>query len=681
MTKNQASAARLSIRPWMRHAAVVGVAILLTGVWAVLFAPHAQAGSAIRKTATAQQAPQQHAADPAQTSTMPWYSTQLHIHGWSNHNAGSQPGSMQYHTAWAQRVGLDVIWWSDHNKMFVQTMDLPLYLAAATFTNTLDIALPLPPGVDPSYRPWHIGYLDATVSGAGSPAATLNDGVLRMELNSPNSQFARFNYRALNYLQRRVPGHAFGRPLISDPVLEMDVSHCGAGAADDYAEIRIGLSWHTVNGVSSPQEIIYRLLPANQPPAVVVDPPRVTFSLPVSTTRITRSLLADASLLPEGDDNALQEIYFEVGSRNNAAACLEISNFNISSVHQDPAFNMAAQRPVAQRLEAAYGVVQHVGWEQNAGVWHLNPYLPQAATLTPGWQDFYAPTFTPTVHGHGGIVALNHPFGTDYPPLLPNDQQEALVQARLNSLLPSRAWGIDLLEIYLERAGVDLARHLKLWDLLAANGVAMCGLATSDQHGGPLTSPRTHMVTWINAADPAQDSLLAGLASCRAFFGRIDLFDGVIDLSLGSIVMGGTHPTAPTTGLLNVSIDPLPAGAQVRLVQVAEQPGSQLNYIVDHALIDPTQPVAIDISQPGFVRIELYTSSGTPIAFSNRIYLKSLQCDVNQDMQVDIGDVQSVAGAFNLSVPPAPQAYDLHRDNIIDIRDILLVSQCWLASR
>jgi hypothetical protein len=145
--------------------------------------------------------------------------------------------------------------------------------------------------------------------------------------------------------------------------------------------------------------------------------------------------------------------------------------------------------------------------------------------------------------------------------------------------------------------------------------------------------------------------------------------------------MGGTHPTASGTGLLHVSVDPLPAGAEVRLVQVADQPGSQLNYIVDHAPIDPTQPVAIDVSQPGFVRVELYASNGTPIAFSNRIYLKSLQCDVNQDARVDIGDVQSVAGAFNLSVPPAPQAYDLHRDNIIDVRDILLASQCWLVGR
>jgi len=611
----------------------------------------------------------------------PWYSTQLHVHSWSNHNAGSQPGSMQYHSAWAQAAGLDVLWWTDHNKLFVQEMDLPLNLQGATITNTLDIALPHPPGIEPWYRAWQIGWLDASVTGAGAPAVALDNGMLHMELRHAGSQFSSFSYRALDYQQRRIGGQSFVRPLISDPVLSLDARRCDAGGADAYAEIRFGLSWHTANGVSAPQELVYRLTPAGQPPAVVASSRVVTVSLPLSTGHIQRSLLADARLLPDGDDNAIQELTFKIASRNNAAACLEISNFLVASAQRDPAANFAAQRVIGQRLEAASGVVQHVGWEQNAGDWHLNPYLARQAALMPGWQDIAAPVFSAAVHAQGGLTALNHPFGADYPPLLPPAQQDALVQSRLNRLLPARAWGADLLEIYLERAGVDLERHLKLWDLLAANGVPLCGTATSDQHGGPLTSPRTHMVTWINAPDPSQDALLAGLAGCRAFFGRIDLFDGVIDLRLGPVAMGGTHLVAPGTGLLHVTVDPLPPGAQVRLVQVADQPGSQLTYIVDHAPIDPSQPIAIDISRPGFVRVELWSADGNPIAFSNRITLKNVSCDVNQSAGVDIVDVQLVAGAFNQTVPPAPAAYDLLPDNRIDVRDVTLAAQCWAARR
>ena len=90
-------------------------------------------------------------------------------------------------------------------------------------------------------------------------------------------------------------------------------------------------------------------------------------------------------------------------------------------------------------------------------------------------------------------------------------------------------------------------------------------------------------------------------------------------------------------------------------MQVAQQPGTQLSYIVDHQPIDPSQPVAIDLSQPGFVRVEFRSVTGNgSIAFSNRIYLQHPRCDVNQDGAIDITDVQSVVGVLNQTVPPAP---------------------------
>ena len=187
--------------------------------------------------------------DGGQAGQNQWYSAQLHIHGWSNHNAGSQPGSMQYHTAWAQATGVDVLWWSDHNKMFVQEMDLPLNLAQATLNSALDIAVPHPPGIDPWYRGWQIGWLDAAISGAGAPSAELNGGVLRMALQDPASRFGSFTYRALSYQQRRIGGHSFVRPLVSDPVLRVNAARCDASSsADAFAEIRVGLSWHTAQG-------------------------------------------------------------------------------------------------------------------------------------------------------------------------------------------------------------------------------------------------------------------------------------------------------------------------------------------------------------------------------------------------------------------------------------------------
>jgi hypothetical protein len=67
------------------------------------------------------------------------------------------------------------------------------------------------------------------------------------------------------------------------------------------------------------------------------------------------------------------------------------------------------------------------------------------------------------------------------------------------------------------------------------------------------------------------------------------------------------------------------------------------------------------------------------MVFSNRIIIKNLQCDSNSSGQVDIADVQSVAGAFGLAVPPAPSRYDLRPDGMIDLWDVLAAGECWMA--
>ncbi|HSN74023.1 MAG TPA: hypothetical protein VL334_02890, partial [Anaerolineae bacterium] len=214
--------------------------------------------------------------------------------------------------------------------------------------------------------------------------------------------------------------------------------------------------------------------------------------------------------------------------------------------------------------------------------------------------------------------------------------------------------------------------------LLGANGIQLCATATSDTHGGPFTLNHA-MVVWINAASPSQDDMLAAMKGCRLFFGDLQVFDGVLDLRLGSTPMGSVYPARAGMQPLQVILDPLPAGAQVKLVQQLLQPGTQLTHLVDHQIIDPTLPVMIDVSQPSQVRVEVWSSDGRMMAFSNRITIQPLQCDTNSSGQVDIADIQVVAGAFGQTVPPAPASYDLRPDGQIDLWDITAASECWLA--
>ena len=84
---------------------------------------------------------------PVSPVTNDWYSAQLHLHGWSNHNGATQPGALQYHSLWADNAGLDVIWWSEHNPTFYQVSDTTVDLSQATLpTGSLNVQIPLPPG-------------------------------------------------------------------------------------------------------------------------------------------------------------------------------------------------------------------------------------------------------------------------------------------------------------------------------------------------------------------------------------------------------------------------------------------------------------------------------------------------------------------------------------------------------
>ena len=606
-----------------------------------------------------------------------WYSAQLHLHGWSNHNANPKPASLQANTVWAESVDLDVLWWTEHNSIFHQVTDIGIDLTNATMDG-LNVDIPLPPGVPIWAQFWYVSRLKATVTGNGAATASLSNGMLHASITDQDSTPSTLDYRGMAVQGQPVAGQRFPRPLVSDPLFSFDANLCGDTSADAYAEVRVHLSYHDY-GALADQRLIYRLVPANQPASVITSTNRVTYTVPLTDTRVELPLLTHALALRDGADNIFQEMYVALGSRNGAPACLNIGNFLLHSRQPLPEHNYPEHRRIATQLGLTYQTDIASGWEQFSGLRHINAFMPTSATQLPGLDDIQAPQFVPMVHSQGGLAMLNHPFGTSAGNELPPEQQEALVQSMLDTLLPVKAWGADMIESYLLRAQVNLLNHIRLWDLLATNGVPLCGASTSDQHGAPFIGP-AFWTTWIEASSPDQDTLLGSMRRCRLFFGNLERYDGVFDLMLDGVPMGGVHAVQAGTLPLRVIVDPLPAGAQVKLVQIALTPARELTYIIDHQIIDPSQPVMIDVSQPSFVRAEMWTTDNQPMVFTNRIALEPLACDVNADQQVSVADVQMVSANFGGTVPPVSATFDLWPDGVIDLKDAMRAADCWSAS-
>ena len=339
---------------------------------------------------------------------------------------------MQMHSAWASNVGLDVIWWADHNPSFTQTTDTTFGFAGATIDpNTLNVAIPLPPGTPPWAVYSYVTKLRASISSGAQAAASLNSGTLRMQAQANADQtFDRFEYRTLSTDDFRIQGLDFTRPLASDPVLSFDATRCDNAGSDAFGEVRVALSWHNY-GVATPYDLIYRLVPSNQPGGILHSSSRVTVTVPLVSQRVALPLLEHAGRLANGDDGSISGDVLHGRRQKQRPGLYGVGNFSIQSRAPQTSYLVQTFKDVAARHQATYGVDQLFTWEQFAGLRHLNPYLPSSSTLLPGVNDIQVENFVPLIHGQNGLVMLNHPFGAGFGNALPANEQEALVQSAL----------------------------------------------------------------------------------------------------------------------------------------------------------------------------------------------------------------------------------------------------------
>ena len=255
--------------------------------------------------------------------------------------------------------------------------------------------------------------------------------------------------------------------------------------------------------------------------------------------------------------------------------------------------------------------------------WHLNvfgsdvPFLPytEVDDLDPG-------DVAEFVHEHGGIIALNHPFGTSGTLVAGGAVEERKAEI-IAELTAAEGYGCDLLEVgYRQRMG-NLEDHLEIWDTLGASGILLTGLGTSDLHDDhDWDEYYNNFVTWVVGAGPSEPDLLWNLRRGAAFFGDPSYFSGAevwLSLtapeeraSMGQVVQGRQEPLE-----ILFAAEPLLAGWEVHAVldgqQVATWTVEQDGWYDTSLQVDPTAG--------GAIRFEVYDpQSGEGLLFSNPIY-------------------------------------------------------------
>ncbi|MFN0151442.1 MAG: hypothetical protein ACKVU1_12130 [bacterium] len=466
---------------------------------------------------------------------------------------------------------------------------------------------------------------------------------------------------------------AFARPVTFGAIVEADVD---LSARDDArrVEFRFPLSWHNY-GAPLRYEIRYRLVPEGErASAARVGDEAVLVTMPVRDGRSTvRFDLEEAArLLRDGDVATIAEIEWSVEASGADPARVGVSGVRVWTKRADAAVTSGAARAIAARYEAEYGVREEFGGEFAWGSTHLNAFFPDSSLGRAAFDWRVRPlrpeqvrAWVEGVHARGGVVSFNHPFGTSFAgsaggdgdageggdgdgavggerahddadaadaATAPDSAADALrVRDLADDLIATGVYGCDVLEVgYMRRGGGTLADHLALWDRLTANRCFVYANGTSDSHGGPWFGAHNPnwFVTWIRARDASPEALIDGVKAGRLYFGDRSRWNGEFDVQLGMHRAGDRVAFVPRELDLRVTLDPIPEGAEVRLVRGAIYADAdvqgrdtnvrEVDYIDRATIIDPSKSVRLRIDRPCFVRVEVYLASA-PLLFSNPI--------------------------------------------------------------
>ena len=572
------------------------------------------------------------------------YSMAMHIHS----SFSEQSGSMDCQLYQAATNAVDVLWWTDHDAR----MDGIDYRDTVHFTSLTSEKGGPGQGGAWIWKRVESGPL-AAGSGGGivtqpySPNDPVPGGSMHLAAASNSSQPATYGY----YADCHPAGWNY-RDNLTGQSLSIDVL-LTPGWHDGYLELRIVTSYHQASGGRPAGDYVlsYRFVPAGTPGGRTAQGLEGVITIPVapsgSNPWYTASISPSddiAALWPDLDyrDFALYELTLSAVAAGGALVDGYFDYLRFDRSVSGEAF-LQQQAEMSAALASTYPtVVQQQGLEVSWRLPHLNWFGGQVTmpdygnTLPKDYTQYLANTAVPQIHSAGGLVSYNHPFGYSQVPVLPPAQQDALLQQVAKQLLPGSmpaALGCDLLEVgYNSRAGIDLAHHVALWDVMSRNAIFLTGNGVSDDHFGlQWDGLVNNWVTSAWAASTAQADLLAAMAAGRAWCGSLSDYRGSLDLLAdGSCPMGSASVSKQSSRQLTVSASQIPAAGSLQLLQgtvdyagtyglssnagvIARYPAAQL--------FRGSVTLPVDTTKDSFVRSEVLDSSGRVVAVSNPVWL------------------------------------------------------------
>jgi hypothetical protein len=579
---------------------------------------------------------------PAQKSA---YSVQMHLHG----SFSEGEGSIDSHLHEAKGVGVDVIWWSDHDwrigsyrhvsSFSFEALEEPLDRAESWTAQF--------PKEKSGRKSWRSGEPPAAGMTANAELtrdrALEGEQSLRIEGKNDGENYETYvlAFEATRAREKR--------PLASDITLHIGMFPESAGT-NGRGIVVVKLSEHPSGSDRALMSYSIRYVLDN----AATEPQRFgnVYQVPLgyvtnSWNRFELEITQDAARgFPSirGEDNSLVQVSIGIESRKRKLTRVLFDDFRIEqSLAGGQAFE--AQQRLIDEIALDYPTIRQL---QGVEVSYLGPHINVFAvdTALPDYDLLIAESgislanvdkrdymelrrlvvkrIVQAVHRTGGLVSLNHRLGPKRAGVIRSSLASELRQHRekvAQDLVRTGAYRADLLEVgYRHRGGHDLADHLWLWDELAKNGLHLVGTGVSDSHGG--TTQRwlegtNNFVSWVYADAPDKPELIDGMRRGRVFFGDIVDFDGTVDLATDrGLVMGQIVLTDRADASVTFEATGLDAGDQI---QVVESGRTTSRHRAKGSTFSHTERFALTPDQPAVVRFEVYDATGKAKVFSNPI--------------------------------------------------------------
>lgn len=534
----------------------------------------------------------------------------MHIHG----SFSEGTASMDAHLQQAQRLGVDVVWWTDHD----------FRVGAFGYRQAVGFDGDLEPenGLDWTW----ISVTEGVPASAGHAFVTTphspdeDGGALRLQATgSPDGLWA-------TYLLEGQAWNSTYSTSYADTVLELDVLPESV-SADAQIVVEIGSSYRpaTAGRPAGQYRLQYRV--GDTPGRWTEDQGRlgvIGIAAAASWQRLTLDLAADhAALWPDtvAGDASLWRLRVGVRVRAGATAQGVVDRLRFLRARRSAADGMELLRAAVSAYRHRYpGVTQHAASEISL-VNHLNafggdgtlPAYDQTRPIKDGSLRAQR-QMVRFLHGRGACVSINHPAPGD---------------ALSDTLVRTCGLGADVIEIG-TRAQVE--RLTQSYDVAARNAVFLTATGVTDDHAGNNwlhpSDPRWVTGAWARSRHEAD--LCAAMRAGRAWFYDPMWWRGELDLLMaGHVPMGGVLLTSHRRVSLRVTATRLPGDSSVELVtgrcdragaghlhpRNRSVPVSARSFVRGH------WSTAVDRRGGVYVRAMVRRQDGSVVGFSNPVWV------------------------------------------------------------